>query len=144
MNRTDDRDDDLSSWPGVLRELAEIAGVEVALCIAETHGGLSATWIPSRLDKAHPWRELLTTDAQWAAIVARWGGQRIYLPRGTRRGAPIKVAILERLEAGQHVVDIARDLRTTERYVRRLAAMIGTSPRLAQRRDPRQKTLFEE
>ena len=144
MSSSDAHDDDLSSWPGVLRDLAEIAGVEVALCVAETHGGLSATWIPRQLDKPHPWRELVQSDEQWAKIVARWGGQRISLPRGTRRDATIKIAIIERLEAGEHVVAIARELRTTERYVRRLAAMLGASPRLAQRRDPRQKTLFDE
>jgi hypothetical protein len=135
--------EDTSTWPVVLRDLAAIVGAPLALVLAEQFGGLSNMWIPSRTDKAHPWRSIIEDDAQWAAVVKRFGGGRIHIPLGSRRGSPLKTAIIDRLEAGAGARDIARELRTTERYVRRVAAMMGGVPAATARKgDPRQRTLF--
>jgi len=134
--------EDSSTWPTVLRELAGICGKRKALAIAQTFGGLSNVWIPTTVDSKtlHPWRSVIDDEKQWAAVVAKFGGSRVYVPRGENRGLPRKVRIIEMLEAGADVRTIMRTVGTTERTVRRVAAMVGTPPARAQ--DSRQQKLF--
>ena len=92
--------------PGVLAEIAEVAGVDVAIAVSLAYGG---DWLhipkPDYLAR-HPAHELVTSLGDEAArsVAARIGGGSIYIPMArracachlAREGVPVR-AIAGRL-----------------------------------------------
>lgn len=133
---------DRSSWPDVLRRIAELVGDELALELAAREGGLDNFYIPRVADPTHPWAEIVGAEA-WAKIVGEYGGERISLPRGMYRDLK-KVAILELGEQGLSHREIARRVRVGERYVRRVMGMLEDgSPRPAIEHPAQTRFTFE-
>ena len=100
--------------PGVLAEIAEVAGRDAALELALAHGGEDAFHIPrpDRLDPDHP-LIALAGPARAQAIARRFGGETIAVPLARR-------ALVRHL-AGQGLgtAAIAARLRISKRTARR-------------------------
>jgi len=130
-------EDELASWPTVLADIARVIGRESALKLGAKFGGLDHVRIPQRPTETHLWASVLTRE-EWEAIVERFGGQYIDLPRGTyialRKAEIIHLAQMGGLTHRQ----IALRVHVGERYVRRVL----TTEDVPAHEDPRQTKLF--
>ena len=104
--------------PGVLEEIAEVAGHDAALTLALTWGGEEVhVPKPGHLERCpdHPLASILADLSGAArAIAERFGGSRIYIPQA--RAACARHLAGEGIPAGA----IAARLRLSHRSVRRL------------------------
>ena len=104
--------------PGVLEEIAEVAGRDAALTLALEWGGEEVhVPKPAHLERCpdHPLSSILTDLPSAArAIAERFGGSRIYIPQA--RAACARHLAAEGIPAGA----IASRLRLSHRSVRRL------------------------
>jgi hypothetical protein len=123
-----------STWPGLLREWAELIGPDAALLLAEHYGGLEKAYVPRNADPEHDWAKVIGPVA-WTKLVKRWGGQRVDIPRGQFIHLK-KARIIELSEAGKSDREIVLALHTTGRYVRMVLEGRGRPV------DSRQLTLF--
>ena len=111
----------MAPLPGVLAEIAEVAGRNVALEIALAHGGKDDFYIPhpDRLAPDHPLVVLVGGEAA-RTIARRCGGGSVYIPRARR------ALVLYLAEQGCSTGEIAARLglarRTARRYRRHRAA----------------------
>lgn len=132
-------EDPYVTWPTMLARVARIVGRDAALRLARAVGGLERVRIPLE-PTPHPWSRVLT-EAEWHAVVAQLGGERVDLPRGVYIQLA-KVRILELAEAGElSHREIALRCHVTERHVRRIVADL---PFRHVPRDRRQLGLFGE
>ncbi|MFZ5747163.1 MAG: helix-turn-helix domain-containing protein [Pseudomonadota bacterium] len=125
--------------PGVLAEIAAVAGVDAALAIAEARGG-TQIYIPPAPDADHWLARLVGHDAARAIadkLTCGVGGMRVDLPLGPKgHAARIRAEVDRMIHAGRSERDIALATGYTIRGVRRRAAKIRTA------RDDRQLPLF--
>ncbi len=138
-----DRAESFDGLPPVLREIAEVAGLEAALALARQYGGLEVA-IPRRASYDHwlarcvgakPAAQICdhfrVVDADGHAI----GNFRLYIPQaGTGAAAQARQQLVADLEAGQlSLRAAARRAGLTERTARRIRGKV---------RDERQGSLF--
>lgn len=134
--------DQRSLLPGVLDDIARVAGEEAALLIAKARGG-TRIYVPAKPDADH-WLTKLVGQEQAHAIADELtcgiGGLRIDLPSGPRNMAVQRRAEVDRLirEDEKSERDIALATGYTTRGVRKRRA------KLAETRDDRQGKLFED
>ncbi|MFZ5749077.1 MAG: hypothetical protein ACOY45_15640 [Pseudomonadota bacterium] len=125
--------------PGVLAEIAAIAGVDAALAIAEARGG-TQIYIPPAPDADHWMSRLVGHDAATAIaqqLTCGVGGMRLDLPLGPRgHAARIRAEVDRLIRAGRSERDIALATGYTIRGVRRRAAKVRAGE------DDRQLPLF--
>ena len=98
--------------PGVLAEIAAVAGRDAALSLALTHGG-EDLYIAARGAQARDLAATVGGAAAWAAIVAHLGGESVHVPLARR------VLVRHLAGEGLNTMQIARHLRITRRTVRR-------------------------
>ncbi len=102
--------------PGVLAEIAEVAGYAAALEVALAHGGEDAFHIPRpeylAHERGHPLVALLGLEAA-RAVARRCGGGPVYIPRARRA----LVAYLA--DQGRTTAEIAVRLGLSRRTARR-------------------------
>lgn len=108
--------------PGVLAEIAEVAGLDAALRIAEKRGGASMS-IPARMTDDH-WLSMLIGIELATKLSKHYASGRTSQelaiplgPTGTRR--QLHTAIRRLLKDGVAGEEIARRLRIADRTVRR-------------------------
>jgi len=118
--------------PGALGEIAEVAGLQAALAVAEAVGGTRVD-LPARLPETHWLIDVVGREAA-AAIVARFrvanaegrerGARYLYIPfgptAGTLRAARRRMA--RALDEGATVAEAARHGGLSERAAYRLKA----------------------
>lgn len=129
-----------ASLPGVLAEIAEIAGEAAALAVAGAKGGRRA-YIPAagNLTRDHWLVEAVGLDAA-RKIAMRLGGGEVPIPLGPAGSrARIWHIIREGIEAGLTAPEIAARVGVDEKTVRRHRN--GHSG--VRRTDPRQRDLFQ-
>ena len=129
-----------ASLPGVLAEIATVAGDDAALAVAEARGG-TQVYIPPAPAPDHWLSELVGHDAALAIadrLTCGVGGMRVELPLGPKGQAARARAAVDRLiRAGElSERDIARATGYTIRGVRKRKALLGGD------RDDRQLDLF--
>ena len=108
------------TWPGILADIADVAGPLAALRVAEARGG-RLTYFPSAqaLRDDH-WLVIACGWDAARAIARRVGGDREDVPLGPFAGnrAAVRRAIREGLAAGLSGQEIARRVGVTARTVR--------------------------
>lgn len=112
--------------PGILADIADAAGSEAALAIAEQKGGVTA-YFPKvdSLSAGHWLVQAVGMDAA-RKIARRVGGSRVEVPRGTQAGnrARVHSTIREGLVKGMPMAAVARlagvSVRTVQRHKSRL------------------------
>ena len=128
MTQLPARIDDL---PASLVDVAETLGLQVALSLIQNFGGLEVKF-PTHPRADHPVIKALGEEDGYA-LCEFLGGQQIYVPHA--RPARSMLAEVRKLEArGMTRAEIARALRNSQRYVRRLTN---------QRPDDSQMSLFD-
>jgi hypothetical protein len=114
-----------SSLPGVLREIADVAGVEAAWALARAHGGMTA-YITLAPIEGHWLVEAVGREAA-ARICEKFGGLRILIPQA--RIAQQQERLVKSLEAGlsisQAVSVSGMHERTVFRTKKRLKEQLG-------------------
>lgn len=114
--------------PGVLAEIAEVAGESAALAIAYARGG-TQVYIPPVPPEEHWLCELVGLEK--ARIIADHftcglAGRRLELPLGPAgHGANVRAKVDAMLRAGASERDIALATRYTTRAIRRRCAKLG-------------------
>lgn len=138
-----DRAESFDGLPPVLREIAEVAGLEAALELARQYGGLEVA-IPRKVGPDH-WLVRCVGEKAATLICDHYsvrdadghavGGLRLYIPQaGTGAAAQARQQLARDLEAGQlSLRAAARRACLTERTARRIRARM---------RDDRQGSLF--
>lgn len=110
--------------PGVLAEIAAVAGEAAAVAVARAKGGTRA-YLPGP-DRLLPGHWLVATVGMEAAqaIAARLGGGDVEIPLGPYAGnrARVHAAIREAARRGESEAAIARLVGVTDRTVRNLKA----------------------
>lgn len=128
------------SWlPPLLDEIAELAGLEAALALAEAAGG-EKRYIPGDPTPDH-WLTQACGAQAAAKIAYRYGGNLLEIPRGPA-GSAAKTArrIRDMMEAGASSNEIARATGVVFRTVTRHRAKARKSGKII--RDTRQQTLL--
>lgn len=121
----------ITALAGVLAEIAEVAGVEAALAIAQVRGG-TQIYVPPAPDADH-WISRLVGLENARAIADKLtcgvGGRRLELPLGPRGHAESQRAKVDALiREGRSERDIALLTGYSIRGVRRRRAKIGSPP----------------
>jgi hypothetical protein len=114
----------LEDWPPMLRAIAVSIGVEGALLLVSSLGGLEY-YIPRNATEQHPLSQLLGYE-RFRALMTSHGGIRIAIPRDPYAHLA-KGRVIAMLEARVDPRTIARECQVTQRYVRRVAALVGLS-----------------
>ena len=123
---TDEPLDPFDGLPPTLRQVAEVAGVEAAVCLARDHGG-TEIYIRRTLDMEHVLVRSVGMEAA-ASILERFGPGALEVPLWiSGRGQQLARRIIERLEDGQSEAKIARALRCHIRTVRRYRARVPSA-----------------
>lgn len=108
----------LDLLPGVLREVAEAAGLAAALRLAGEFGG-TEIWVPETLTPDHRLAKALGRDAA-GAVVRLYGRGHLLVPLGPLADAGRKRReIMAMIEKGRPASEIARALRCHVRTVYR-------------------------
>lgn len=112
-------------FPGILYELARAGHVEQAVSLSDARGGCTVD-IPSldRLSKSSVLVRLVGLAAA-RVICERWGGTRQYVP--LRGGIGSKMRSILAHPGG--TAECARDLQTSEQWVRRVRNQGGSRRR---------------
>lgn len=130
---------DRTALPGVLGEIADVAGEEAALAIAAVRGG-TQIYIPPEPDNDHWLCRLVGRDAARAIcdqLTCGVGPRRVDLPLGpTGHAAKNRAKVDAMIADNCSERDIALATGYTIRAVRRRRAMLGRPA------DERQLTLF--
>lgn len=126
--------------PGVLAEIAEVAGDDAAMVIAQARGG-TQVYIPPVPPEDHWLCQLVGMDAARAIadyLTCGQGlGRRLDLPLGPAGySATMRAKVDAMLRAGASERDIALATRYTTRAIRRRRANLGLES------DDRQMSLF--
>ena len=129
----------MTDLPGVLREIAEVAGEDAALAIASARGG-TQIYIPPIPDADH-WLSRLIGIENARAVADRLtcgvGSMRVDLPLGpVGHAAKMRARVDAMIREGRSERDIAIATRYTIRAIRRRRAAIGGPS------DPRQLSLL--
>lgn len=107
---------DPASLPSSLRELVEALGVEDALKLVGMHGGARIT-VPKVARPDHELR-LVLGEAGFAALVQRYGGEALDLPKGDAYLRELRHDQVRRYrEAGYTMDEIAEATGYTRRHV---------------------------
>ena len=114
MNITTPRQGPLGKLPGILGDIADVAGHEAALRIAWQHGGDDGWDVPARANTEAGAELSMLIGAPAAAEVMRLlGGGAVAVPLARRHVAHWMVA------RGSSVSEIARTMRVSRRTARR-------------------------
>ena len=118
----------MARLPGVLAEIADAAGHEAALAIADARGG-TQVYIPPAPDADH-WLSLLIGVEAARAVADRLtcgvGGLRVDLPLGPAGcAARVRCEVDRLLGEGRSERDIALTTRYSIRGIRRRRARLG-------------------
>lgn len=129
----------MARLPGVLAEIADAAGVEAALAIADARGG-TQVYIPPAPDESHWLSVLIGVEAARAVadrLTCGVGGLRVDLPLGPAGcAARVRFEVDRLLGEGRSERDIALATRYSIRGIRRRRARLGLES------DNRQLPLF--
>lgn len=129
----------MSNLPGVLAEIAEVAGESAALAVAFERGG-TQVYLPPVPAPDHWLSDLIGLDPARAVcerLTCGVGGLRLDLPIGPAgNGAKARARIDAMIAENRSERDIARATGYTIRTVRRRRAALGKSA------DDRQHSLF--
>lgn len=119
----------LAQLPGVLAQVAQAAGLEAAVRLAQARGGGRA-YIPAHeaLHARH-WLVLAVGMEAALAITSALGGNEVEVPLGPFAGnrAQVWAAIERGLNEGLSVEEAARQVGVTARTVRRHKGGVATS-----------------
>ena len=114
--------------PGVLGDIADIAGEEAALAMAQARGG-TEIYLPPAPDADHWLSQLVGHEAALAIadhLTCGVGGLRLELPNGpTGHGARAAARVDRMLREGRSERDIAIATGYTTRGVRKRRARLG-------------------
>lgn len=118
---------DVAAMPYLLQQIYGLVGAEAMEAFIGEYGGIEKLYIPkealgSKLAKA------IGEDAA-GKIVAKFGGQRVDVPLGTRRGGIKKTQILALKDRFYTHSMIARKVGTTQSYVRRILRDCDDKPK---------------
>lgn len=112
---SEDRAEDIRTWPQGLADIARVVGPRNAVALAEAVGGVE-TYIPKYPGADHPLTLILGAEAA-KALAEVYGGLELVIPRGVFRNLK-KAAIMDATGSRRQV---ALALGVTERYVRKVA-----------------------
>lgn len=102
--------------PPTLREIAEVAGMDAALRIAEHYGGVRLD-MPARQGARHRLASLVGEEAA-SRLAAHYHGEEIQVPRAARAARALYYqSIAERYQAGASAARLAREHGCTERWI---------------------------
>ncbi|GAM04828.1 hypothetical protein [Novosphingobium sp. MBES04] len=125
--------------PGVLAQIADVAGEDAALAIAEARGG-TQVYIPPVPGADHWLTKLIGREAARAVadeLTCGVGGLRVDLPLGpTGHAAQMRARIDAMIQEGRSERDIALCTGYSTRTIRRRRARLGKDG------DDRQMSLF--
>jgi len=110
--------------PGVLQDIAEIAGEHAAMRYAEMRGGVTV-YLPARYDPHHPECKALADacgDAAARKIVARIGGGAVTIPSARRQRIALAVRTMQHMSVRELALMLGVSERTIYRYRRRMHA----------------------
>lgn len=108
----------LAALPGVLREVAQAAGLGAALQLAGEFGG-TEIWVPEKLTPDHRLAKALGAEAA-GVVLALYGRGHLLVPLGPLADAGRKRReIMAMIEMGRPASEIARALRCHVRTVYR-------------------------
>lgn len=119
----------IDDLPRVLREIAEVCGLGVALTLAAEYGSSHGLYVPKTPRIEHPLCQLIGWEAL-QALCSLYPGETIEIPRAAGRN--VKAVVLAMDDASS--AEAARAAGCTTRYVRKLRAEL--------RPDDRQQKLF--
>lgn len=118
----------MTELPGILREIAEVAGEEAALAIARARGG-TQVYIPEKAAPGHWLTELVGLELAGAIIrqlTCEVGGRRVDLPLGPcGHAAGQRARVDAMIRDNRSERDIALATGYSIRAVRRRRARIG-------------------
>lgn len=118
----------MSALPGVLGEIAQIAGEDAAMALADARGG-TQIYVPPVPDNNHWLCRLLGRDQAKAVcdyLTAGVGPRRVELPLGpTGHAARMRAKVDAMIRDGRTERDIALATGYTVRAVRRRVAKLG-------------------
>lgn len=133
--------EEVATWPHWLKRFAEVIGPERTLELAAAFGGLDAIYLPKGASERHLWLGVLS-PSELAALSARFGGERIAIPRQAEREEGKKRKILELVGQGLSDREIAIRVHTTQRNVRKVRSAVGIPSGRSRKGDPRQLRLI--
>lgn len=135
QTRDEETEDRYAGLPGVLVDVATVAGVRAALELAAEFGG-RRLYIPKRMHVDHPIARAIGMEAA-PKLAALWPAERVLIPLGPcADGARKRAHIRKLLDGGRSVTEIVRALRCHERTVYRVKRSGGG--------DPLQSDLFDK
>ncbi|MBY6243997.1 hypothetical protein [Methylosinus sp. Sm6] len=126
-----------SSLPLILRQIAEASSLDAAMSLAAAKGG-TRIYVPRRLTDDHWLIACMGRDGA-RALAQLYGGEDIVLPADPRRGQHARVRAIRRgIAKGEAADEIAQACNVTRRQI------FWHKARMRDRRDRRQKDLFDE
>lgn len=111
---------DIQDLPTLLRQIAEVCGLGVALTLAAEYGSSHGLYVPRTPRIDHPLAQLVGWEAM-QALCHHWGGERLQVPRAANAGNAKRVILAAPEDARS--ADVARRAGCTVRYVRRVRAL---------------------
>lgn len=131
--------------PGVLAEVAEVAGQAAALRLADARGGTEKTYVPrpEALTAEHWLVQALGWDDA-KTVAARIGGGPVPIPLGPLSGlrGRVRTAIRRALAEGRSAAEVARLVGVHQRTVRRHRTGAPNSTNGGAAPDDKQRSLF--
>lgn len=113
-----------ANYPGILYEIVQKIGEEATTKLIERYGGLTALYIPVRMDRNHALVRLLGQEAA-QCIAAEYGGLTVEIPRAVsvlrdQRNRLIRADLAAGLSQNQ----CAQKYQLTVRSVRKISQLI--------------------
>lgn len=133
----------MTAWRGIMGEVAEKCGNTVAIALMEKLGG-ATIYVPKKYLGTGPLAAVGKDLAE--PLIEIYGGQTINVPSklATRRPPPEshfgKIEAL--IDKGLTTAQVAARLGISQTYVFQIRRRVG-APKIAQKVDPRQKSLFD-
>ncbi|ABD87121.1 hypothetical protein [Rhodopseudomonas palustris] len=128
----------MERFPGILGEIAEVAGEEAALKIGAAYGGTRCS-IPAQIPDGPHWlldcvgrdaAEAISAHFRMMSAGGRYMGAYLEIPLGSSAKMEFHQMVIALSSGGCLVREIALELKTTERNVyRHLARHRGRRPR---------------
>lgn len=117
----------MREWTAGAERLVDVIGADSTTRLIERFGGELRIYVPQKPSTSHRWLAVLS-PVEFARVCKEFGGKHISLPKHATVELK-KRRILEMLEAGVSVRNVAKACDTSERYVYSVASGLGPDPR---------------
>lgn len=114
-------DIDTSEWSPTLQRCARVVGTTNTLKLVRCCGGLENLYIPQTPHDGHVWAQAVGLDV-FTVLAQEFGGEHVTLPL-LKSLTNKKALIISLIDQGIGTREIALRVRSTPRYVRRVAAL---------------------